>query len=173
MITAVFIGDAEGWARATFTTGPYRLVKNERPINQDAILGARPERIITPAKTCIIPNTAKVISSGCMPASTGAQESGEKAQSERHIPIVAIVLRPVLRIGQPLRCGRIYVKIGTIPIMIMLAMMCHKANLREDDESTVRIVSPDSIPPPINTINNRINHQGIPRLRIGDKLRSA
>ena len=56
-----------------------------------------PVRIITPAKTWIIPITANVISSGFIPSSTGAQESGAKAQRANASPMHEIVLRPVLR----------------------------------------------------------------------------
>ena len=103
MTTAVFIGEADGCANETFTTGPNFLVKNDLPTTQDATLGAIPERIMTPANTCTIPNTAKEISSGCTPESTGAIESGNNAHNARQIPIAAIVLRPVFRICQPFR----------------------------------------------------------------------
>ena len=63
--------------------------------------------------------------------------------------------------------------IGTNPMIRQDAMMCHNANLKDDDESTVKMDNPANRPVPIKTINNRISHQGIPRLRIGERPRKA
>ena len=65
------------------------------------------------------------------------------------------------------------VNIGTNPMIRQEAIMCHNANLKGEDESTVKMDNPASRPVPIKTISNRISHQGIPLLRIGESPRNA
>ena len=102
-MTAVRNGAAAGCASETLVTGPIRFAKNDFEITHEANLGAIPVSMSTPANTWIIPITANVTSSGLTPLSTGAQESGLKAQSARPTPIAAIVLRPEFLIAHPLR----------------------------------------------------------------------
>ena len=65
------------------------------------------------------------------------------------------------------------VKIGTSPMIMHDAMICHKANLNGDDDSNVNMDKPANIPVPMNAINSKISHHGIPRLRIGESPRRA
>ena len=47
------------------------------------------------------------------------------------------------------------VMIGTIPIIIHEAIICHNANLSDEDDSMVRIERPESTPVPKNPIRSR------------------
>ena len=62
---------------------------------------------------------------------------------------------------------------GTIPMIMQEAIMCHNANLKDDDESNVNMDNPANRPVPVKTISNKISHQGIPLLRIGERPRKA
>ena len=64
-------------------------------------------------------------------------------------------------------------KAGTSPMIMQEAIMCHNANLRDDDDSNVKMDNPANRPVPVKTINNKISHQGIPLLRIGERPRKA
>ena len=66
-----------------------------------------------------------------------------------------------------------YVIIGVIPIIRQDAIMFHSANLSDDEDSIVNMNRPDSAPAPMNPIMNRSNHQGTPRLLVGEIERSA
>ena len=64
-------------------------------------------------------------------------------------------------------------KTGIIPIISNDTERCHIANLREEFDSKVSMVRPESNPPPVNEIINNNNHHGIPRFLAGESPRSA
>tara|TARA_Y100001934_G_C11752893_1_gene495598 strand:- start:59 stop:313 length:255 start_codon:yes stop_codon:yes gene_type:complete len=84
-----------------------------------------------------------------------------------------MVLRPEFLIDHPLMWGKINVNTGTNPIIMQDAIMCHNANLKDDDESNVNMDNPANRPVPVKTINNKISHQGIALLRMGERPRKA
>ena len=58
---------------------------------------------------------------------------------------------------------------GTVPIISIEAIICHNANRSEDEESIVKILSPERPPPPNKAININRSHHGTPLLRIGER----
>ena len=58
-------------------------------------------------------------------------------------------------------------------MIIHEAVICHNAYLNGEDDSTVKMDKPANIPVPMNAINSKISHHGIPRLRIGESPRRA
>ena len=64
-------------------------------------------------------------------------------------------------------------KIGVIPTIRQDAIIFHSANLREDDDSMVKMERPDKAPAPMKRIIDNSNHHGIPRFLVGEIPRNA
>ena len=64
-------------------------------------------------------------------------------------------------------------KIGVIPIIRQDAITFQRANLSDEEDSTVNMERPDNAPAPMNRIIDNSNHHGIPRFLVGEMLRKA